>query len=114
MSFKLSPSAQRIQEVLKSFGLFSRVKELPLSTRTAQEAAQAIGCSVSQIAKSLIFRGVQSGKPILVIASGVHRVNENRLAELVGEPIIKGDASFVQKHTGFAIGGVPPIGHLSP
>lgn len=114
MSFELSPDAQRVQEVLNTFGLSGRVKELPLSTRTSPEAAQAIGCSVNQIAKSLIFRGAQSGKPILIVASGANRVNEKRLAQLVGEPVAKADASFVRLHTGFAIGGVPPVGHPSP
>ncbi len=72
---------------------------------------QAIGCTVAQIVKSLIFRGTRTGKPILVLASGVNRVNEKRLGEMVGEPIGKADADFVRQHTGFAIGGVPPVGH---
>lgn len=110
---QLSDKAQKVQEILNSFGLSVKVKELPASTRTAQEAAQAIGCSVNQIAKSLVFRGIHSGKPILVVASGANRVNETRLAELVGEPVAKADASFVRAHTGFAIGGVPPVGHPS-
>lgn len=110
----LSAKAQKVQEFLTSLGLSVEVKELPQSTRTAQEAAQAIGCTVGQIAKSLVFCGVHSGKAILVVASGLNRVNEARLAELVGEPIIKADASFVRMQTGFTIGGVPPIGHSSP
>lgn len=109
----LSEKAQKVQEFLTSLGLSIEVKELPQSTRTAQEAAQAVGCTVGQIAKSLVFRGVHSGKAILVMASGLNRVNEARLAELIGEPIIKADAAFVRIHTGFAIGGVPPIGHSS-
>ncbi len=110
----LSAKAQQVQEVLNSLGLGGRVKELPQSTRTAQEAAQALGCTVGQIAKSIVFRGGRSGKAILVVASGSNRVNEGRLAELVGEPLVKADASFVRLHTGFAIGGVPPVGHASP
>lgn len=110
----LSEKAQKVQQFLTSLGLAVEVKELPQSTRTAQEAAQAIGCSVGQIAKSLVFRGVHTGKAILVVASGLNRVNEARLAELTGEPLAKADASFVRMHTGFAIGGVPPIGHASP
>jgi prolyl-tRNA editing enzyme YbaK/EbsC (Cys-tRNA(Pro) deacylase) len=88
--------------------------ELPASTRTAQEAAQAIGCTVAQIVKSLIFRGSRTGKPILVLASGVNRVDERRLGELAGEPVGKADADFVRRQTGFAIGGVPPVGHAAP
>lgn len=110
----LSEKAQKVQEFLTSLGLSVEVKELPQSTRTAQEAAQAIGCTVGQIAKSLVFRGVHSGKAILVVASGVNRVNEAHLAQIVGEPIAKADASFVRRHTGFAIGGVPPVGHSAP
>lgn len=114
MKSPLSEKAQKVQEFLTSLGLSVEVKELPHSTRTAQEAAQAIGCTVGQIAKSLVFRGVHTGKAILVVASGLNRVNEARLAESAGEPIAKADAAFVQKHTGFAIGGVPPVGHSSP
>lgn len=91
-----------------------RVVELPASTRTSQEAAAAIGCTVSQIAKSLVFRGAQSNKPVMVIASGTNRVNEARLSELIGEPTAKADANFVRTHTGFAIGGVAPVGHATP
>jgi prolyl-tRNA editing enzyme YbaK/EbsC (Cys-tRNA(Pro) deacylase) len=78
------------------------------------EAAQAVGCQVGQIVKSLIFKGRQSGKPVLVIASGPNRVNEKRVGELFGEPIEKANADFVRQHTGFAVGGVPPVGHLEP
>lgn len=86
--------------------------ELPDSARTAPEAAQAVGCAVAQIVKSLIFRGVDSERPILVVASGANRVNERVLSELVGETVTKADADFTRRHTGFAIGGVPPTGHL--
>ena len=114
MSEKLQSSAQRVQEALTALGLPCQVVELPASTRTAQEAAQAIGCTVAQIVKSLIFRGTRTGKPILVLASGVNRVNEKRLGEMAGEPIGRADAEFVRQHTGFAIGGVPPVGHPTP
>lgn len=111
MPQELSASAQKVQDVLHKLGYSSRVVELPDSTRTAKEAAQAIGCQVGQIVKSLVFRGKQSNIPILVVASGTNRVNERRLSELVGEPIEKADATFVREHTGFAVGGVPPVGH---
>ena len=114
MATELSASAQKVQEALTALGLPCQVVELPASTRTAQEAAQAIGCTVAQIVKSLIFRGTRTGKPILVLASGVNRVNEKRLGEMAGEPIGKAGADFVRQHTGFAIGGVPPVGHPTP
>lgn len=114
MSSQLRASAQKVQQALTARGVPCRVLELPASTRTAQEAAQAVGCSVGQIAKSLVFRGTHTDRPILVIASGSNRVNEARLGELVGEPIAKADAAFVRTHTGFAIGGVAPVGHPAP
>ncbi len=107
----LSPSAQKVQDTLAALGFPGEVIELPQSTRTSAEAAQAVGCTVGQIAKSLVFKGKQSGKPILVIASGSNRVNEKKIAELLGEKIEKADADFVRARTGFAIGGVPPVGH---
>ena len=87
------------------------VVELPASTRTAAEAAAAIGCEVAQIAKSLVFRGLTTNRPVLVVASGVNRVDEALVAALIGEPIGKADAEFVRARTGFAIGGVAPVGH---
>lgn len=111
---ELSASAQRVQDVLTQLGIVGTVVTLPASTRTAPEAAAAVGCQVGQIAKSLVFRATSSDTPILVIASGANRVNEARLAELVGEPISKADAAFVRAHTGYAIGGVAPVGHPRP
>lgn len=109
---ELSPSAQRVQDALESLGLRLPVVELPDSTRTAAEAAQAIGCTVGQIAKSLIFKTKITGRPVLVITSGANRVHEKRISQVLGEKIGKADADFVRKHTGFTIGGVPPVGHL--
>ena len=115
MAEPLSRSAQRVQDALAALGFeMGQVVELPASTRTAAEAAAAIGCTVAQIAKSLVFRGVQSGEPVLVIASGANRVNEARVAEHLGEPIAKADADYVRAQTGFVIGGVPPVGHDRP
>ena len=107
----LSPTAQRVQDLLTSRGFACQVIEFPESTRTSQEAANRAGCSLGQITKSLIFKGRNSGKPILVLASGANRVDEKRLGELAGEPITRPDADFVRTTTGFAIGGVPPLGH---
>jgi prolyl-tRNA editing enzyme YbaK/EbsC (Cys-tRNA(Pro) deacylase) len=103
--------AQRIREAL---GGDFEVVEFPETTRTAADAAKAIGCSVAQIAKSIVFRMTGSRQPLVVIASGANRVNEARVAALVGEPIEKADAGFVREATGFAIGGVPPIAHAQP
>ncbi len=109
-----SPSALRVQTVLDRHGLDCRVVELPESTRSALEAARAVGCDVAQIAKSLVFRGSGSDEALLVIASGANRVSEKKLAGLAGEGILKADADFVRQRTGFAIGGVAPIGHAIP
>ncbi len=107
----LSASAQRFQDALKGLGFSLQVVELPDSTRTAVEAAQAVGCQLGQIVKSLVFRAKRSERPVLVIASGPNRVNEKVIEALIGEPLGKADADFVRQRTGFVIGGVPPVGH---
>jgi len=107
----LSPSAQKIQDQLNSLGYTYTVIEHSESTRTAQEAAERASCELGQIVKSLIFRGKTSNKPILVLTSGANRVDEKRIAEYAGEPIGRAEADFVRTVTGYAIGGVPPIGH---
>ena len=114
MSESLSASAQKVQEFLRGLGINCQVVELPGSTRTAADAASAVGCGTEQIAKSIIFQGKTSGRPVMVIASGSNRVNEKKLRDLISEPVKKADADFVRLHTGFAIGGVPPIGHANP
>jgi prolyl-tRNA editing enzyme YbaK/EbsC (Cys-tRNA(Pro) deacylase) len=114
MNKPLPTSAQRVQQALQALGLPLRVVELPASTRTAADAAQAIGCQVGQIAKSLVFRGAETGRPVLVVASGSNRVDEQKIAALLGEPLAKADADFVRLRTGFVIGGVPPVAHLEP
>jgi len=108
---RLSHSARKVQQALNAIGLQLEVVELPASTRTSQEAAQAIGCQVGQIAKSIVFQAISSQRPVLVIASGPNRVNEKIIEELIGEPIGKADADFVRQRTGFVIGGVPPVAH---
>ncbi len=110
----LKPSAQRVQDALIELGFANQVVELPDSTRTAAEAAQAVGCTVGQIAKSLLFVGKQSGRGILVIASGASRVDEKALQALVGEKVSKADADAVRSLTGYVIGGVPPLAHAQP
>lgn len=114
MSEPLSESAQKVQDALDRHGVRCEVVELPGSTRTAQEAAQAVGCRVEQIAKSLVFQCKTTKRPVLVVASGANRVNEKKLRDLLSEPVRKADADFVREHTGFAIGGVPPAGLAKP
>lgn len=110
----LKPSAQRVQDALAARGYSNQVVEFADSTRTAAEAAAAVGCTVGQIAKSLIFRGHTTRRPILIIASGANRVHEKRMAAIIGEKLDKADADFVRETTGYAIGGVPPLGHDQP
>ena len=106
-----APSALRVQAAL---GPDYQVLEFDAGTRTAAEAAAAIGCTAAEIAKSLIFRAEPSERAVLVIASGAKRVDERKVGEIVGERIVRADADFVRDKTGFAIGGVPPIGHAEP
>lgn len=89
------------------------VVEFDESTHTAQEAADAIGCQLAQIAKSIIFRSA-SGKAVLVIASGTNRVDEKKVKALLGEKIERASPEFVKEATGFEVGGVPPLGHANP
>ena len=114
MNSQLKESAQRVQDKLSDLGYPNRVVELPDSTRTAQEAADAIGCEVGQIAKSIVFRLKTSNKPLLVVASGVNRVDEKLISTRMDDKLVKADADFVREHTGFVIGGVAPIGHPEP
>lgn len=109
-----SNTVRRVQDALQALGLGHEVVDLGLSARTAADAAGAVGCHVDQIAKSLVFRLRDSGRPLLVVTSGAHRVDEAKVAALVGEPLERADAAFVRAETGFAIGGVAPIGHTKP
>jgi Cys-tRNA(Pro) deacylase len=108
----LKPAAQRVQDALRARGLEVEVIEFAETTRTSAEAAAAIGCEVAQIAKSLVFTA--GGAPVLVIASGVNRVDTRKLAEAAGGKAERADAEVVRGATGFAIGGVPPVGHATP
>lgn len=105
-----APSALQVQAAL---GPEFKVVEFDASTRTSEDAAAAIGCSVAEIAKSLVFRSA-SGKPVLVIASGANRIDEKKVRVLLGEKIERADADFVRQATGYAIGGVPPLAHATP
>jgi prolyl-tRNA editing enzyme YbaK/EbsC (Cys-tRNA(Pro) deacylase) len=108
---ELRTSAERVRQALAALGHTAEIKEFAETTRTSADAAAAIGCTVAQIAKSLVFRAVGSGRAVLVIASGVNRVDEKRLAAALDDRIAKADATFVRDKTGFAIGGVAPVGH---
>jgi prolyl-tRNA editing enzyme YbaK/EbsC (Cys-tRNA(Pro) deacylase) len=110
----MNPAVQRVQQALAASGLDDRVVEFAQTTRSSAEAAAAIGCTVAQIAKSILFKGAASGAPILAIASGVNRIDERKVASLVGEKLKKADPDFVRAATGFVIGGVPPLGHAQP
>ena len=111
MSKKLKSSAQKVQEALREHGLACEVVQMQDTTRSAQDAARAVGCEVGQIVKSLVFKGKQSQQPVLVVTSGANRVNEKAIAKELAEPIKMADPEFVRQVTGFAIGGVPPVGH---
>jgi prolyl-tRNA editing enzyme YbaK/EbsC (Cys-tRNA(Pro) deacylase) len=104
-------SAERVRQALAGLGLMPDIKEFSATTRTSAEAAAAIGCTVAQIAKSVVFRAVGLNRAVLVIASGVNRVDEQLVATALGDRIAKADATFVRDKTGFAIGGVAPVGH---
>lgn len=111
---ELSRSSARVAGELERLGIGTTVLELPGSTRTAGEAADAVGCDVGQIVKSLVFRVVERDEPLLVLTSGRNRVDESKLAAVVGAPVERASAEFVRQRTGYAIGGVPPLGHLAP
>ena len=110
----LGPSVRRVQDALDAAGGGHTVVALEQSARTSAEAARAVGCRVDQIAKSLVFRGVETQRAVLVIASGANRVDEVKVATLVAEPVGRADADFVRARTGFAIGGVAPVAHTEP
>jgi prolyl-tRNA editing enzyme YbaK/EbsC (Cys-tRNA(Pro) deacylase) len=106
-----NPSVERVREALARAGLRKEIVELPGAARTAQAAADFLGCAVAQIANSLVFQAQSTGRAILVMSSGAKRVDMARLSAVLGEPAGKADAGFVRSRTGFAIGGVAPVGH---
>jgi len=110
----LPSSAQRVVDALAAAGLKPKVVLTSESTRTAQEAAKVLGVEVAQIAKSLIFRGTQSGRAVLVVAAGDNRVDPAKVSQIFGERVERADADFVRTITGFAIGGVAPVAHAGP
>ena len=114
MTSELSNSAKRVQNFLSDSGFSFEVKELPGLTRTAQNAADSIGCTVAQIAKSLVFKEKVTDRAILVIASGSNRVDIKKIKKATGLKLGKADGNFVKEKVGYAIGGVPPVGHNEP
>jgi len=110
----LSSSAQKVQDAIKSLGYPYEVIEFEASTRTALEAAERVGCEVGQIVKSLVFQGKTSEKPILILTSGANQVDVKRMKAHVGEKIGRADPAFVRERSGYAIGGIPPLGYLHP
>lgn len=109
----MSKSLKRVRRALEEAGIPAEIQELG-ETRTAEQAAAAAGCELDQIAKSIIFRGEDSGEAILFLTAGGNRVDADKASALAGEPLGKADAALIRAQTGFAIGGVSPIGHLNP
>ncbi|HXF55722.1 MAG TPA: YbaK/EbsC family protein [Hyphomicrobiaceae bacterium] len=110
---ELKPAARRFLEAARAAGLDIEIVTHPRSTRTAEEAAAACGCAVGQIVKSLVFQGQVSGAPILLLVSGANRVDEKHVASAIGETLKRPDAAYVREVTGYAIGGIPPLGHAT-
>lgn len=106
-------SLDRVKAALAAAGLPDDIREMPDSTRTAAEAAASVGCALDQIAKSIIFKGLESGHVKLFLAAGGNQVDPARASALAGEPLGKADAALIRTETGFAIGGVAPVGHLT-
>ena len=109
----MSKSLTRVREALRAAGIEPRLRRTALA-RTAADAARAVGCEIDQIAKSIIFRGERSGTAVLFLTAGGNRIDTGKAARLAGEALGKADAALVRAQTGFAIGGVAPVGHLNP
>lgn len=106
-------SVKRVQAALRAAGIDAHIIVTAEATPSSQAAADKHGCAVAQIAKSVIFRAIRSDQVVLVITSGANRVDESRIVAAIGEPIGRADAAYVKARTGFSIGGVAPLGHLS-
>ncbi|NIX76223.1 YbaK/EbsC family protein [Microvirga terricola] len=114
MNVQLPPSTQRVQRAAAELRLDVLIREMPQSTRTAEEAAAACECAVGQIVKSLVFQGATSGTPYLLLVSGKNRVDQEGVTRTIGEALTRPDAAQVRAWTGYAIGGIPPFGHDTP
>jgi prolyl-tRNA editing enzyme YbaK/EbsC (Cys-tRNA(Pro) deacylase) len=109
----MSKSMKRVIRALEEAGINTEIVELG-TARTAQEAADGVGCALDQIAKSIIFAGAESGTALLFLTAGGNQVDADKASALAGEPLAKADAALIRDQTGFAIGGVAPVGHLNP
>ena len=109
----MSKSLKRVEAALAAAGAKAEIREVG-QARTAAEAAEAAGCTVDQIAKSIIFRGEESGHVVLFLTAGGNRVSAEKASAVAGQPLGKADADLIRAETGFAIGGVSPVGHLKP
>lgn len=110
----MSKSLKRVKAALEAAGITTDVMEMGELTKTAQQAADAAGCHLDQIAKSVIFQGLDSGDAVLFLTAGGNTVDADKASRVAGEPLGKADAALIRKQTGFAIGGVSPVGHLNP
>lgn len=110
----MSKSLKRVKAALDAAGITTQIMEMDGLTKTAQQAADAAGCHLDQIAKSVIFRGVDSGQAVLFLTAGGNKVDADKASRVAGEPLGKADAALIRAQTGFAIGGVSPVGHLDP
>lgn len=110
----MSKSLKRVEAALETAGLAVDIREMQDGTRTAEDAARAVGCTVDQIAKSIIFRGEDSGHVVLFLTAGGNKVDAAKATAVAGQPLGKADADLIRAETGFAIGGVSPVGHLTP
>lgn len=110
----MSKSLKRVAASLDAAGVGTDILEMPGETRTAEDAAREAGCEIDQIAKSIVFRGETSGEVVLFVTAGGNRVDPQKASRVAGEPLGRADAAVVREKTGFAIGGVAPVGHLTP
>ncbi|MDN3712432.1 YbaK/EbsC family protein [Paracoccus cavernae] len=110
----MSKSLKRVEAALETAKIAVEIREMTEGTRTAEDAARAVGCEVDQIAKSIIFRGEDSGHVVLFLTAGGNKVDPAKATEVAGQKLGKADADLIRAETGFAIGGVSPVGHLTP
>ena len=110
----MSKSLKRVKAAIAAAGLETEVLEMAEGTRTAEDAARAAACEVDQIVKSIIFKGEESGHVVLFLTAGGNRVSAEKASAVAGQPLGKADADLIRAETGFAIGGVAPLGHLTP
>ena len=109
----MSKSMKRVKRALEEAGIETEIRELG-QAKTAQQAADGVGCALDQIAKSIIFAGVETGQALLFLTAGGNQVDADKASAIAGEPLTAADAALIRAQTGFAIGGVAPVGHINP